>query len=166
MTDLAHLEYRIRKIAPALAIRSVRLNGEGLMNDVVIINEELVFRFPKHEYASKHLSDEINLLRLLQPYITLQIPEPLYHNQDVLAYRLIPGETLRRDMLLKLSEDDKQAVADQLAQFLKELHGVPVQQIAAEIPRADALMKFEGWVNVYERIREKVFHLLLGHLRD
>jgi aminoglycoside 2''-phosphotransferase len=31
---------------------------------------------------------------------------------------------------------------------------------------ADALMKYEGWVNVYERIREKVFPLLLPHVRD
>jgi aminoglycoside 2''-phosphotransferase len=166
MTDSAAYEDRIRRIAPAITIRSIRLNAEGLMNDVVIVNEELVFRFPKHEYAAKHLSDEINLLRLLQPYITLQIPEPLYDNQDVLAYRLIPGETLRRDMLQRLAEDDQQAVANQLAQFLKELHGVPVHHIGTDIPQADALMKYEGWVNVYQRIREKVYPLLLAHLRD
>ena len=166
MTDAAAYEDRIRRIAPDITVRSIRLNAEGLMNDVVIVNEELVFRFPKHESASNHLSDEINLLRLLQPYITLQIPEPLYDNQDVLAYRLIPGETLRRDMLLRLAEDDQQAVANQLAQFLKELHGVPVHHIGVEIPPADALMKYEGWVNVYQRIREKVYPLLLAHLRD
>src|SRR5215470_10967999 len=163
MTDLAAYEERIRRIAPDTTIRSIRLNAEGLMNDVAIVNEELIFRFPKHEYATKHLTDEINLLRLLQPYITLQIPKPLYEKQDVLAYRLIPGETLRRDMLLKLGDDDQQAVANQLAQFLKELNSVPVSE---EIPPADALMKFEGWVNVYQRIREKVFPLLLEHLRD
>jgi aminoglycoside 2''-phosphotransferase len=128
------------------------------MNDVVILNDEFIFRFPKHDYASKHLSDEINLLRLLQNYITLQIPAPLCDSRDFLAYRLIQGETLRRDMLLRLSEDDQQALANQLAQFLKELHGVPVQEISGfEIPLADALMKFEGWVGVYQRIREKVF---------
>jgi aminoglycoside 2''-phosphotransferase len=166
MTDSAAYEGRIRRVAPDITIRSIRLNAEGLMNDVVIVNEGLVFRFPKHEYASNHLRDEINLLHLLQPHITLQIPEPLYDNQDVLAYRLIPGETLRRDMLLRLAEDDQQAVANQLAQFLKELHGVPVHNIGMEIPQADALMKHDGWMNVYQRIREKVYPLLLAHLRD
>ena len=68
---------------------------------------------------------------------------------------------------MKLPTDDQQAVADQLAQFLKELHGVPVNQITDfEMPMADALMKYEGWVNAYERIREKVFPLLMPHLRE
>jgi aminoglycoside 2''-phosphotransferase len=166
MPDLGGYEERIRKIVPEIPIESMSLNCEGLMNDVVIVNDDLIFRFPKHEYATKHLQDEINLLRLLPRYLTLQIPEPLYDDQDFLAYRLIRGETLRRDMLRKLAADDQQAIANQLAQFLKELHGVPVHEIAGfELPMADALMKFEGWVNVYQRIREKVFPLLLEHLR-
>jgi len=84
-----------------------------LLNDVVIINGELIFRFPKHEYAFKHLKVEAGLLRLLQNYITLDIPSPLYESDDCLAYRMIPGETLRRDMLMRLSEGDQQAIADQ-----------------------------------------------------
>jgi len=164
MTDVAVYEERIRQLVADIFIRSIRLNDEGLMNDVVIVNEELVFRFPKDEYAAKHLSDEINLLRLLQPHLTLQIPAPLYETRNILAYRLIPGETLRRDLLRRLGEDDQQAVANQLAQFLKELHGV--ETTGREIAQADALMKYEGWVNVYQRIREKVYPLLLAHLRD
>lgn len=31
---------------------------------------------------------------------------------------------------------------------------------------ADALMKYEGWVSVYRRIRDKVFPLLQQHQRD
>jgi DNA-binding protein Fis len=41
---------------------------------------------------------------------------------------------------MRLSEDDQQAVADQLAQFFKELHGVPVNEVLDfELPKADAL---------------------------
>src|SRR4029453_17739584 len=84
-----------------------------------------------------------------------------------LAYRMIPGETLRRDILMKCPENDQQALADQLAQFLKELHGLPLNQLNDfEMPMADALMRYEGWVSAYERIREKVFPLLLPHLRE
>jgi len=165
VNELSAYEERIRQLAPELSLSSVTINREGLLNDVVIVNGELVFRFPKHEYSFKHLQDEIRILRLLQNYITLDIPTPLYESADCLAYRLIPGETLRRDLLMRLPEDDQQAIANQLAQFLKELHGVPIEQIA-EVPMADALMKYEGWVNAYQRIREKVFPLLLPHLRD
>ena len=147
MNTLSTYEERISQLAPEVSVNSITLNRDGLLNDVVIINGELIFRFPKHEYAFKHLKDEARLLRLLQNYITLDIPSPLYESDYCLAYRMIPGETLRRDMLMKLSEGDQQAIADQLAQFLKELHGLPINQITDfEIPLADALMKYEGWV--------------------
>jgi aminoglycoside 2''-phosphotransferase len=167
MDELSGYERRIRQLAPDLSISSTSINREGLLNDVVTVNGELIFRFPKHEYGFKHLKDEARILRLLQNYITLDIPSPLYETEDCLAYRMIPGETLRRDILMSLPEGDQQAIADQLAQFLKELHGLPINQITNfDIPMADALMKYEGWVNAYERIREKVFPLLMPHVRD
>jgi len=126
MNTLSTYEERIGQLAPEVSVNSITINRDGLLNDVVIINGELIFRFPKHEYGFKHLKDEARLLRLLQNYITLDIPSPLYESDDCLAYRMIPGETLRRDMLMRLAEGDQQAIADQLAQFLKELHGLPI----------------------------------------
>ena len=167
MNQVGSYETRIRELAPEVPINSVSLNHDGLLNDVVIVNGELIFRFPKAEYGFKHLKDEAQILHLLQSYVTLEIPSPLYETDDCLAYRMVSGETLRRDMLMRLPESDQQAVADQLAQFLKELHGVPVNQITDfEMPMADALMKYEGWVNAYERIRDKVFPALMPHLRE
>lgn len=167
MNELASYEERIREIAPELVIATLELNREGLLNDIVIVNDQLVFRFAKHDFGFKNLQEEANVLRLLNNYITLQIPEPFYATDDALAYQLIPGEALRRDLLMKLTESDQQAIADQLAQFLKELHGVPVSEISDfKVPMADALMKYEGWVKVYQRIREKVFPLLQQHQRE
>ena len=163
MSDLSTYTNRIRQIAPEIGINSVNLNSEGLLNDIVVVNDEFIFRFPKHVYAFTHLKDEARILRLLQNYITLQIPSPLYETDDCLVYRMIPGESLRRDILMKLPISDQQAIADQLGQFFKELHGVSINE---EIPMADALMKYEGWVNAYERIREKVLPLLMPHVRD
>jgi aminoglycoside 2''-phosphotransferase len=166
MNELSTYEERIRQLAPEVVVNSISINREGLLNDVVILNGELIFRFPKHEYSFKHLKDEARILKLLQNHITLEIPSPLYESDDCLAYRMIPGETLRRDMLMGLPDSNQQLVADQLAQFLKELHGVPIKEIADfEVPMADALMKYEGWVNAYGRIREKVFPLLMPHVR-
>src|SRR5215510_6490523 len=167
MSELESYKKCIREIYPDLATKSISLNQEGLLNDVVIVNDELVFRFAKRDFGYKDPKEEARVLRLLRKYITLPIPVPFYDSHEVLAYRLIHGETLRRDMLMRLSEDDQQAIADQLAHFFKELHGIPVNEISAfEIPMADALMKYDGWVNAYQRIRDKVFPLLLPHARD
>lgn len=167
MLELGSYEKRIREICPALTIETARLKCDGLLNDVLIVNEELVFRFAKRSFGFKDLQEEANVLRLLAKYITLPIPAPFYESSELMAYRMIPGETLRRDILMKLSEHDQQAIADQLAQFFRELHGVPVDEVSDFVlPRADALMKYEGWVGVYQRIREKVFPLLQEHQRE
>ena len=158
---------RIRELFPDLIIESISLNREGLLNDVVVVNTDLVFRFAKTGFGSSDLLAEAKVLHFLRNYITIQIPEPFYESGELLAYRLIPGETLRRDVLMKLADSDQQAVADQLAQFFKELHGIPLSDASAhEIPMADALMKYEGWMNVFGRIKEKVFPLLLPHARE
>ncbi len=60
--ELATYEKRIREIAPEIVITSISLNSEGLLNDAVIVNEELVFRFPKHECGFKHLKEEARIL--------------------------------------------------------------------------------------------------------
>lgn len=167
MNELESYEKRIREICPELALENVTLNRTGLLNDIVIVNDELVFRFVKRDFGYKDPQDEANLLGFLNKYITLPIPTPFYQSPDALAYRLIHGETLRRDILMRLSEDDQQAVADQLAQFLKELHGVPINEVSGfELPKADALMKYDGWIEVYGRIQEKVFPFLMPHVRE
>jgi aminoglycoside 2''-phosphotransferase len=165
--ELEAYERRIREISPQLVIKSVSLNKDGLLNDVVIVNNDLVFRFAKREFGYKDPQEEANLLNFLKNYITLPIPTPFYQSPDALAYQLIPGVTLRRDVLLRLPEVDQQAIGDQLAQFFKELHSVPVNEVTGfEVPLADALMKHDRWVNTYQRIREKVFPLILPHVRE
>lgn len=167
MNQRGPYEERIRELFPELTIESISINREGLLNDVVVVNRELVFRFAKAGFGFKDPLAEAKVLHFLRKYITLQIPEPFYESNELLAYRLIPGETLRRDQLMKLAESDQQAVADQLARFLKELHGIPLSDASEhEIPMADALMKYEGWVNVFRRLQEKVFPLLLPHVRE
>lgn len=167
MNELETYAERIRELCPVLAIESIQLNREGLLNDVAVVNGELVFRFAKTGFGRKDLLEEAKVLRFLQQYITLQIPAPFCASRDVMAYHLIRGETLRRDMLMRLPEDDQQAIADQLAQFFKELHSIPPSEVSKhQIPMADALMKHEGWAKVYQRIQEKVFPLLLLHLRE
>jgi aminoglycoside 2''-phosphotransferase len=157
---------RIGEILPGVTIETIEVNTDGLMNDAAIVNSEFVFRFPKHEYAFKHIETEARLLGFLRDKITLAIPAPFYSGPDALAYRMIEGETLRRDILLKLPEADQQSVADQLAQFFAELHGIEVSKAGFEIPPADSLVKYEGWVDAYERIREKVFPMLMPHVRE
>jgi aminoglycoside 2''-phosphotransferase len=157
---------RILEIRPELTIEHASLNREGMFNDVVIVNDAFVFRFAKSDYGFKGLKEEIASLRLLRKHVTLPIPTPFYEDNEVLAYPLIPGETLRQDLLTSLPETDQQAIAEQLAKFFKEMHGIPLEEISeSSIPIANALMEYEDWADIYRRLQDRVFPLLLPHLR-
>jgi len=167
MNELDPYLKRILEILPDLTVERASLKREGIFNDVVIVNDAFVFRFAKRDYGFKDLNEEAASLRLLRKHVSLPIPEPFYEDQEVLAYPLIPGETLRRDLLTSLPESDQQAIAEQLAQFFKQMHGIPLDEIAeSSIPEANALMEYEDWADIYQRLQDKVFPLLLPHVRQ
>ncbi len=57
---------RIRETFPNLEIKLIRSNSDGLTNDVLIVNDDLVFRFPKNEtWARELLANEIKVIELL-----------------------------------------------------------------------------------------------------
>ena len=66
-------EQRIHDIFPELSIENIRLHDEGLDNDIIEVNQELIFRFPKHEQAVKKLDREVKILKLIKNYITLNM---------------------------------------------------------------------------------------------
>jgi hypothetical protein len=59
---------RIQECFPNLTISDVRSNGDGLVNDIVIVNDELVFRFPKSDRARTMLAHEASLLDLVHTH--------------------------------------------------------------------------------------------------
>ena len=167
MNKIDTYEQRIRDIFPELSIENISLNDEGLNYDIIIVNEELIFRFAKHEYALKKLNTETKLLELIQKNITLKIPNIFYKSSEVIGYFMISGVSLRKDILLGLEQNKIQVVAEQLATFLKELHSVPVDKVLDyDIPISDVPHKYEDWVELYNRIEDEVFPHLMVHTRE
>lgn len=107
MSQLQAYRKRILEFCPELKIESIRLNREGLLNDVIIVNAELVFRFVKPGFGFTDLLEEAKILHFLENYITLKIPVPFHESHEVLGYRLISGETLRRDQLILRAQHRK-----------------------------------------------------------
>ncbi len=64
----AHIESEdralIAALAPELAVRTLR-HDNGQFNDVLIVNDALVFRFPKSPATLVSLSGEVAILRAL-----------------------------------------------------------------------------------------------------
>ncbi len=154
---------QIHRIMPDLEIQDVEPFQEGLVNDVLIVNRKWVIRFTETDYGKELMAMEAQLMRYLQPKLSLQVPCPVKHENGILVYELLEGEDFQRRDWLKAGKDQQKAIAEQLGTFLRELHGVPVQTEGWEIPSTLAPVTRETWMDIYERAKEKVCPALLPH---
>jgi aminoglycoside phosphotransferase (APT) family kinase protein len=114
---------------PALApIKSIRCIGEGWDNKVFLINEKIIFRFPRREIAVELIERENNLLKNLQSLFTVDIPKPGYIGHPSIdypypfhGYVMIDGVS---GCHANLSAQERVASLPILATFLKQLHNI------------------------------------------
>jgi aminoglycoside 2''-phosphotransferase len=157
---IARYEPRIRELRPDLTLHSITYHGEGLVNEVLVVNGEIAFRFTRNENGQQALQQEAQILARIRPHLRLQVPAPFHVGREVMAYPLVNGETLSRELLLGLSEIERQAAADQLAEFLRVLHGLPTD---ASIPITSAPVRHQDWTRIRAQVESKVYPLLMAH---
>ena len=157
---------------PELTIQTTDFNGEGLVNDVLIINGRRVFRFPKHDWAVDHLWQEVECLSTAAQHVTMRLPHWAIYDGELLdfpfvGYDWIPGEALTRHTLLRLPPPEQQALAEQLGTFLHQLHTVPVSDLAAAGIRPSVTNRTpEQWQKLYQDVQVKLFPYLMKFARD
>ena len=115
---------RIRSLFPDVDVSSAYVNADGLMNDVLIIGEQ-VFRFPKDDFSKESLHREAKLLKLVAPYLDLQVPVLEILEDDLTVCNKIPGIALYRHHILKANHDEQPQIIHQLGTFLHQLHHIP-----------------------------------------
>lgn len=159
---------RIRECFPHLNIEAVLANRDGLINDVLIVNNQLVFRFPKNEaWARDLLTNEIRVIQLARNYLDVQIPQIEYQAADLMAYRFISGSALQRNDILVLDENGQDEIARQLATYLKQLHGIPMNEIERrQIAQSDTNRSHQVWVRLFEDVKRELFPSLMPHARE
>jgi aminoglycoside 2''-phosphotransferase len=157
---------RIKEYLPGLPIAGVQLNRDGLMNDIVILNEAIVVRFAKDDRATAALAHERAILDLVGQYVELPTPRVNQAHDSVIIYDLIPGEPLIRDELLRLDEASQDRLAEQLALFLRRLHGIPRDALARHGIGASAATRSEqDWARMLSDLEGDLFPHLMAHQR-
>jgi|SRR5215213_1458973 len=159
---------RIRECLPHLPVEAVRANHDGLVNDVLIVNERLVFRFPKNEtWARDLLANEIKVIQLARNYLDVQIPQIEYQAADLMAYRFIGGSALQRNDILVLDENAQDVIAHQLATYLKQLHGIPMDEVERhQIAQSDTNRGHRVWVRLFDDVQRELFPSMIPHARE
>lgn len=164
MSDIAKtLRQRVQLIMPELEIQNFEINQEGLINDVAIVNKKLVFRFAKTEKYAKILDDEMKILDIIRSRIGMEVPTPIYRNQDSVVYPFLDGQPFLRETLLRLTKDVQARMAEQLGRFLYGLHTSKISGLDWEIPPTLAPVTQERWLDIRQRVKEKIYPLLLKH---
>lgn len=162
-TDSATLRRRIRQIMPDLEIRQFEVNDEGLINDVVIVNEHIVFRFAKYEEYADELEGELKILELVQSTVGVRVPTPLLAGPGYIVYPLLAGEPLLGERITALDEVAQRCIAEDLGSFLFRLHTIDISQRDLDLPSTLAPVTRERWLDIYSRIKKTVYPLLWKH---
>lgn len=150
---------------PELAGAPLRINSEGLANEVVIVGEDLVVRFARDEQARADLTVEAQLLEAIRPYVTLQVPHFERVEAEAVVYRFVPGAPLYRHDLLRRAPVVQERIAGELATFLRQLHGVSLTSlpVALSTPSSGRTAR---WLERLAAIEQELFPILWSDQRD
>ena len=157
-SDMGYLP-EIERIMPDLHVHKIQSNTDGLANEVVFVNDEFVFRFPKGEFGHLSLARELQALSFLHGKVNLQIPEPLYASESAVVYRFIKGEPFLRESLAALRPEERAAAAEHLAAFLKAMHSIE----DVSLPYTSAPVDSAAFQKQRQAARQKVYPHLLPH---
>jgi aminoglycoside phosphotransferase (APT) family kinase protein len=158
-------EQQVRRLIgsqfPELAIGSLRLFAEGWDNAVWLVDEQVVFRFPRRAIAIPGIRREMEVLPRLAPLLPLPIPNPVYRGSPTEGYpwpffgcRLLPGHEASD---VDLSDAARIHIGGPLGAFLRTLHsaGVAEPVTGAHALPVDPLGRADMEVRV-PRAREKL----------
>ena len=158
---------RINSVYPELPIHSVKHLGSGQNNDVYLVNESLVFRFPRNQIAATRLRTEVTILAHLQGGVPLHVPNPVYVHlapgaecmDSFMGYEKIPGNVITSGKG-SLSPAQLDVVAGRLGDFLQSLHSLVISyDLATVLPMAQGLAYWEDML-------EHIEYLLFPHMRE
>ena len=161
----------IQDALPDLNINSVAFIGTGQNSDVLVINDELIFRFPKYAHVIGELETEVAVLTAIHGQVPLDVPDPEFIcvegravGRAFVGYRMIPGEPLWRETLGVIHDEGTlEALAAQVAGFLQALHNVPANANLGALPVSDT---YTECADIYARMRNKLFTYMRPDARD
>ncbi|MEO5691307.1 MAG: HAD-IA family hydrolase [Candidatus Saccharimonadales bacterium] len=141
----------IRQARPAST--NIRELASGQMNDMILVDEIEIFRFPRNDESRQRLHYESRVLGKLQSSLVTAIPRLIHVDESVpfavLGY--IKGEVVKGSEIRTFTGEQKDALAVTLAEFMKELNEhLDVRELDAWT--VELMSEPESWDAYYQRI--------------
>jgi aminoglycoside phosphotransferase (APT) family kinase protein len=114
------------------AARSLQKCPSGANSITFEIDGRFIARFPKNQDVLDKLTRETRVLDFLHGKTSLAIPRVTYFEGEYpfSLHTKILGGFLREEDYSSLTEGDKNIFAEQIAEFLSQLHGIPLAEVA------------------------------------
>ncbi|QHJ71319.1 aminoglycoside phosphotransferase family protein [Planococcus halotolerans] len=146
---------------PDLPLNKVQTNSIGWDNDILIVNEEIVFRFPKSDELLSKIEDEGKILEILKtqkPLLFLPSYEYLYRNNALkgVKYDFMKGSSLSEFPVSKLRDNPFNAKG--IGDFLTKLHSIELSKLHHSNVGTTHSLKY--WENLYAMVERDVFPFL------
>lgn len=154
----------IQAVYPDISIDDFYLNEIGQNNDVLIVNDSLVFRFPKYKNGITQLRKETEIIEYIKNRISITVPYPIYQSLNQFepgkvftGYNFIDGVPLWKESLAQIKDLKLiKELAEQLVTFLIELHSIS-ESSARKNLKLKVRNPLEEMHNLYDRIQNKLF---------
>ncbi|MCF7952505.1 MAG: aminoglycoside phosphotransferase family protein [Spirochaetales bacterium] len=158
------LEYehinQIKRAIPDLKIDDFDINNDGMFNDIIIINQDRIFRFPKFDWILEQMDQEKKCLSLLEDISEMSVPRWTSYGNFV-GYERIPGEPLSRSIILSQPKNIQKKWAKQLALFLKQMHSIPKEHIQQKgIERSLTYHTYNDWLILFDEVQQELYPYL------
>jgi hypothetical protein len=141
---------------------SFQIITAGFDSVAVDVGDQWIFKFPRTAQTEESLRREAKLLQVLRDRITIPIPavEQFEKPRVFTMHRKIPGDHLPPDKYNQLGDGTRDALAEEIALFYSQLHGLPVEMLA-DAGATDT----HPWLPV-ETIEQKAIPLLPPNMHE
>lgn len=143
-------------------VRRARLVTDGLQHIVVVLDEDLVARFPRSAQAIESLRGEARLLTHLAGRVSVPLPVPVHVDESFTLHRMLHGVVTSRRALGSLERRARERLLDDVGQFLAEVGTSAVPSFAASA----AATSLDHMRVLRERADRLVVPLLWNHQRQ
>lgn len=111
--------------------QSIRFFPNTHESVVAEINGDYIVKLPKPHRGVNGVAAEQKITDFLSGKVQLPIPSISVHAEPVVLarYRKLWGETFDKNRYTQLSDDNKNALATQLAKFITDLHAIPASVV-------------------------------------
>lgn len=156
--ETKYLNYISNKY-PHIKINKIEFNfTDGKHGDIVIVNDQDVFKFSKYDWSAGYIDNEVNVINTIGRNLSITIPRAELIEKGIGLFSYIKGEPLYRNSLLQMGTRIQDMIAEQLADFLNQLHSIPIKgDNLSKILECQLTVSQEEWLIKCEEIERKIF---------